>query len=162
MVLNLKDIGKITNRLRDYKIGIKKVKDHGMTIMGLFMFGFDYDTSCVFNNTMNAVNEWDLDKAGFAILTPFPGTILFNEFEKDGRILTKDWSKYNMKNVVFQPKNMTPDELFRGTRDLIKEFYSFSNSFRRAVNDNNFSTIRFFNRIIGDFSSKKFYTMFGR
>ncbi len=158
---NLKNVGKRTNKSEEYSIGIKKVKDHGMMIMGLFMFGFDHDTPSVFDTTLNAIYEWELDKAGFAMLTPFPGTALFNEFEKEGRFLTKDWSKYNMKNVVIQPKNMTPNELFEGTTNLIKEFYSLPNSFKRAINDNNFSANRFFSRIIGDISLRKFYKIFG-
>ena len=39
------------------------------------------------------------------ILTPYPGTPLFDRMEKDGRILTRDWSKYNQIDVVFNPKN---------------------------------------------------------
>jgi hypothetical protein len=95
------------------------------------------------------------------MLTPFPGTTLFNEFEKEGRILTKDWSKYNMKNVVFRPKMMTQNELFEGTTGLIKKFYSIPNTLRRAFNYKSISANQFFSRIIEDISSRKFYKTFG-
>jgi hypothetical protein len=132
-----------------------------MMVMGLFMFGFDYDTPDVFETTLNAVYEWKIDKAGFAMLTPFPGTALFKEFDKQGRITTKDWSQYNMKNVVIQPKNMTQKQLFEGTTNLIKDFYSFKNSFKRAIDDDHFSSYRFFNRIYKDISIKNLYKTFG-
>jgi len=158
----LTSIGKKTNIANEYISGIKKIKNYGMMPLGLFMFGFDTDTKSVFDSTINAIYDWGLDKAGFAIITPFPGTKLYDELEKNSRILTKDWSKYNLKNVVFEPKNMTPEELFNGTNRLVNEFYSLPNSIRRAINDKNINPYRFFSRIIGDFSQKKFYKIFGK
>ena len=43
--------------------------------------------------------------------------------EREGRLLTKDWSKYTQIEVVFQPKHMTPEELYEGTRRVVKEFH---------------------------------------
>lgn len=152
---------KTTNKVEEYASAIKKIHDYGIMIQGLFVFGFDNDTPAVFDETLEAINKWELDKAGFAILTPFPGTILFNKFEQEGRIITKDWSKYNLKNVVFKPKKMSEEELFTGTRRLVKEFYSLPNSFRRCLRDRNLESHGFSNRLIGDYFSKKFYYIFG-
>lgn len=154
-------IGKTTNKVEEYASTIKKLHDYGMMIQGLFMFGFDNDTPDIFDKTLEAIYKWELDKAGFAILTPFPGTMLFNKFEEEGRILTEDWTKYNLKNVVFKPKNMSEEELFTGTRRLVKEFYSLPNSIRRCLMDRNLESHGFLNRIAGDFCSKKFYNIFG-
>jgi hypothetical protein len=44
-------------------------------------------------------------------LTPFPGTKLYADLEKEGRIMDRDWSKYDRQNVVFQPRHFTPQEL---------------------------------------------------
>ena len=66
----------------------------------------------------------DIDVLEVNILTPYPGTPLFNRLEKENRILTKDWSKYNQVDVVFQPKNMSPKELRNGARKIAKEFHS--------------------------------------
>ncbi len=46
-----------------------------------------------------------------AVLTPYPGTPLYEQFNEEGRILIKDWQYYDMMNVVFEPKTMTPWEL---------------------------------------------------
>jgi len=53
--------------------------------------------------------------------------------DKEGRILSKDWSKYNMKNVVFEPRNMTPEELRKGVRKMYMEFYSTPYTVKRAI-----------------------------
>jgi hypothetical protein len=66
-------------------------------------------------------------------LTPFPGTPIFNRLENEGRILTKDWSKYTLKNVVFKPKNMSSDELLDGVRKMYHDFYSTQYTVKRVV-----------------------------
>jgi hypothetical protein len=53
--------------------------------------------------------------------------------EKEGRILTKEWSRYNQVDVVFQPKHMTEKELFEGARKVAKEFYTMPNVLLRAL-----------------------------
>lgn len=149
-------IGKKTNKVEDYAIAVKKIRDYGMTIMGLFMFGFDTDKKDVFDSTLEAIYKMNLERAGFAILTPFPGTALFNEFEKENRILTRDWSKYNLRNVVFQPKNMSIEQLLNGRNSIAKEFYSFSNCLRRSFIDENLSIDRLKNRIVSDYFINRF------
>lgn len=126
-------IGKKTNKVKEYISAIKKIHDHGMSVVGSFMFGFDTDTLDVFDKTQKAIYDWEIDLADFGILTPYPGTPLFDKLEKEGRILTKDWSKYTMRNVVFKPKNMSKDELFKGYNRMVTEFYSTPNIIKRTT-----------------------------
>ena len=65
------------------------------------------------------------------ILTPFPGTKLFNRFEKEKRILHKDWDKYDTKHVVFSPASMSADELLAGYRRILREVYSFDSILKK-------------------------------
>jgi radical SAM superfamily enzyme YgiQ (UPF0313 family) len=74
-----------------------------------------------------------IDICDFCVLTPFPGTPIFNRLEKEKRILTKDWESYNLKTVVFQPKQMTPDEIHKGLRKMYSEFYSIPYTIRRIT-----------------------------
>jgi len=150
-------IGKKTNTVDKYADAVEKIHEHGMEVMGLFMFGFDTDTTHVFDATLEAVNTMRLERAGFAILTPYPGTALFKELMRKKRILTNDWSKYDLRHVVFQPKNMTVEQLQDGTRSLSKEFYSFSNCLRRSFHGNDWTIHRFMNRMMGDYFLSKFY-----
>jgi len=120
----LNNIKKTHNKVEDFEKMIKRVHNHGMTIQGGIIFGFDEDKPDIFDTTLETINDWDLDVLEVNILTPYPGTPLFQRLEKDGRIFTHDWSKYNQVDVVFQPKNMTVEELYNGAKKVAKEFYS--------------------------------------
>ncbi len=120
----LNNIKKTHNKVSDFKKMIKRVHNHGMTIQGGIIFGFDEDTIDIFDTTIDTINDWGLDVLEVNILTPYPGTPLFERLESENRILTRDWSKYNQVEVVFKPKKMTPEELFEGARKVAKDFYS--------------------------------------
>ncbi len=155
------NIGKITNKVKDYKNAIKKIHEYNMAIQGLFVFGFDDDMPDVFDKTLNAAYRWKIDKVGFAILTPFPGTALYEKFENEGRIISKNWSKYNLKNPVFQPKNMTPEHLFNETNRVLNNFYSVKNLIKRNFNDSDINLKKMINRTISEYSSIKLYKIYG-
>jgi radical SAM superfamily enzyme YgiQ (UPF0313 family) len=130
---SLDSVGKITNKVETYASTIKKIHDYGIGVLGCFLFGFETDTIDIFKRTIDFVKEIDLDFAYFMILTPYPGTPFYNQFEAENRILTKDWSKYDLDHVVFKPKNMTPEELLSGIRGVVKEYTSPFNIIKRIV-----------------------------
>lgn len=115
---------KQTNIVEDYVHAVKKIHKHRMAVFGTFVLGFDEDTPDIFQAMRTHIGKLGIDAVNFALLTPYPGTPLFHRLEKEGRIMTKDWSKYNRKNVVFEPKNMTKDELEDGFRDITMAFSS--------------------------------------
>jgi radical SAM superfamily enzyme YgiQ (UPF0313 family) len=127
------EIGKTTNKVEEYKKAVKNIHDHGMAVIGCFIFGFDTDTPSTFDETLREIKELEIDVADFCILTPFPGTPIFSRLEKQGRILTKDWSRYTLKDVVFKPKNMSSDELLDGVRKAYSNFYSTPYTIKRVV-----------------------------
>jgi radical SAM superfamily enzyme YgiQ (UPF0313 family) len=137
-------IGKKSNKVDEYVSAVKKIRDYDMSIMGMFVFGFDTDKPNIFETTLKTIYKMELDRPVFSVLTPFPGTALFNELEKEGRILTKDWSKYNLRNVVFQPKNFSTEQLLNGTLSIIKEFYSFPKSLRIRIDFSKYLIGNFF------------------
>lgn len=121
---SLSSINKKTNKVEEYTNTIKNIHSHNMMVSGSFVFGFDGDDLEVFDKTKEFIDTSKIDLPDAMILTPFPGTPLFNRLEKENRILTKDWSKYDHRHVVFQPKNMTPEELFNNTLNLYNSFFS--------------------------------------
>lgn len=129
----LNEVEKRTNKVKEYEKAIKNIHKNGIAVIGYFVFGFDSDNTDVFRNTLNLIKKLKIDVADFCILTPFPGTPLFKEFEKDSRIINKDWSKYTMKNVVFKPKNMSSNELSSGVTNLYKDFYSINYTIKRVI-----------------------------
>lgn len=129
----LQKIGKITNRVDDYELAVHNIHDKHMVVIGDFMFGFDTDTPDVFKQTLFSIKTLNIDVADFSILTPFPGTPLFKNFDHENRILTKEWKYYNMGHVVFKPKQMTPEQLLRGVQQMYSEFYRFPYSIKRIM-----------------------------
>lgn len=120
----LKNVHKRANKLEYYDKAVENIHKYKMAVIGTFVFGFDEDTSEVFETTKKNVDKLGLDGAIFAILTPYPGTPIFDRLNAEGRILTKDWSKYDRKNVVFKPKNMSKEELEKGYRQITKYYNS--------------------------------------
>jgi radical SAM superfamily enzyme YgiQ (UPF0313 family) len=129
---SLNSFGKKTNKVVKYNDAINKIHDHDMMVSGSFVFGFDGDTLDIFNETKEFVKASNIDLPDTMILTPFPGTPLYRRLENEGRILTKDWTKYDYRHVVFQPKHITPEELFENTEKLHEEFFSVWNMTRRT------------------------------
>jgi radical SAM superfamily enzyme YgiQ (UPF0313 family) len=129
----LNHIQKSHNTVKNFKKMIRRIHDYGMTIQGGIIFGFDEDTVDTFEMTLNQIKDMDMDVLEINILTPYPGTPLFDRLDREKRIITKDWSKYNQIDVVFQPKNMTPEELKEGAAYVAKEYYSIPNIILRNL-----------------------------
>ena len=95
------------------------------------MFGFDTDDPGVFDRTIGFVMKTKLDVAYFSILTPYPGTRLYQRLEKTNRILTRDWSLYDGQHVVYRPEGLTADQLVAGYQRAFREVYSLPAILRR-------------------------------
>ena len=104
---------------------------HGIAVQGTFVFGLDHDTPETLRETARFAVEARIDLPRFAILTPFPGTPLFERLQSEGRILTRNWELYDGQHVVFQPARCSVEELARGTREAWRHAYSARSIFRR-------------------------------
>lgn len=129
----LQAIGKKTNTVNQYQLAIQNIHKNHMVVIGDFMFGFDTDTPAVFTETVQMIKELQIDVADFSILTPFPGTPLFQKLDDENRILTKDWKYYNMRHVVYTPKKLSPDQLLTGVQGIYDAFYSPLYSIKRIL-----------------------------
>ncbi len=127
----LQEMGKSFNRVDAYRDRIKRIHDHGIGIQGSFIFGNDGDTPAIFEDTVRFTTETRLDAALFSILTPFPGTRLYHKMHSQGRILSHDWSRYDMNHVVFQPRGMSAQQLQQGFNWAYRRLYSWSSITRR-------------------------------
>jgi len=129
----LNGIKKTHNKVENFRKMIQRVHKFGMTIQGGIIFGFDEDTPDIFDTTLEKLYELEIDVLEVNILTPYPGTPLYDKMEHEGRLITKDWTKYNQVDVVFEPKNMTKKELYEGARKVAKQFYSWPNILGRNM-----------------------------
>jgi len=124
-------LNKTFNKVAEYKKVIKVLHKFGIAVIASMMFGTDGETTGIFKRTVNFLDDIKVDAAIFAVLTPLPGTDLFEKFKKENRIVTYDWSKYDALHVVYEPKNMTKDELLEGVKQTYREFYSPKRVLRR-------------------------------
>lgn len=120
---NLRAMGKSTNRVSEYKDAIRMLHDHGIGIQGSFIFGMDHDDSSVFSDVIRFIEKTHLEAVLFSVLTPFPGTRIYETLQRENRIIDRDWEKYDMNHVVFRPKKMTPEELQEGFNWAYRRLY---------------------------------------
>jgi len=128
---NLAHMNKNINQRFKYVEAIQKIQSFGILVQGSFILGYDFDSQSSFDELIDFIEESHLLMPLINILTPFPGTELFKRFEKEGKILHKNWSKYDTKHVVFSPNGMTPEELFEGYRKVVRSVYSFDSILKR-------------------------------
>ena len=122
------------NRVEEYVRVIEHIHEHGIAVQAGIVFGFDQDTETIFSETLDFLEAAGVQNATFNILTPYPGTPLYQRLETAGRILTRDWSKYNgREDVVFQPKHMSTETLRDGYRYANQRFYSGASVYRRLT-----------------------------
>lgn len=135
--LNTQSLTSAAKRFHDsdkYKEIIDNLHSHKIAVNGCFVLGFDNDTEEELLALPDRVVNLGLDMCRFAVLTPYPGTKFYNEFDRDGRIISKDWSKYNQHNTIFQPKNMSPERLDQIYRQVWKDAYSWKRLWKRVWN----------------------------
>jgi radical SAM superfamily enzyme YgiQ (UPF0313 family) len=130
---NLKAMHKSFAGNFDYREAVDRIHGHGIGIMGTFVVGFDGEDPSIFDQIHDFVQQNRLDWALVFIRTPYPGTSLFQEMERSGRVLTRDWEKYDTLNCVFEPKGMTVDDLERGLRGIWKQIFSLGSIYRRII-----------------------------
>jgi radical SAM superfamily enzyme YgiQ (UPF0313 family) len=90
---------------------VRRLKDHGIGVEAAVLLGTDNQDEDYIKRLVDFLLEINVDMAEFSILTPFPHTPITALFERDGRILHRDWKRYTTAEVCFQPRNMTPDKL---------------------------------------------------
>ena len=131
----MKVSSKSQNRVDEYEGIIKDLHDRNIAIEGNFVFGFDEDDPLVFDVTADFVINNGIDLPEFYVLTPYPGTKLFERLHSEGRIVDKNWSHYDNTHFhflpVFTPKKMSRDDLRAGCKRAEWVTYSYRNTIRR-------------------------------
>ena len=129
---SMEEVRKRFNRVEEYAHMINRIHAHGIAVQAGIVFGFDHDTPAIFKDSLDFLEETGVQNATFNILTPYPGTPLFQKLDAQGRIVTRDWRKYNGRtDVVFQPRRMSVDELLAGFQYANRRFYSLSSVLKR-------------------------------
>lgn len=128
---SIENVHKIQNSVARYEEAIKNLHDRGIMINASFVFGLDSDTKETFKKTLDWIVKNKIETVTSHILTPYPGTKLYEDFKNSGRITSENLSLYNTANVVFEPKQISPEDLKKGYLWIYKKIYSWKNIFRR-------------------------------
>ena len=128
---NLINARKRTPKSEDYARRVNLLRDHGIQVNGSFVVGFDGDRKETFVELADWIEATRLECATFHILTPYPGTPLFRQFEAEGRLLHRNWDLYDTAHVVFRPRRMSPEELLLGYDWLYRRLFSHVSIWRR-------------------------------
>ncbi len=134
--------------LADIENSIKAVQRHSIRIHGMFVLGSDTDDIKTIRNTAKFAKKLNIDSIQFMMLTPLPGTEVFEEMKSSGRLIHTDWSKYDAHHTVFEPKLMTAFELHVETLKAMAKFYSWPAIFR------NLSQFDFFYAVVGIYGKR--------
>ena len=103
----------------------------GVVFHASLIFGLDEQTPRVFEHTLEFLSRNAVPSISPNILTPYPGTRLFDRLQREGRILHTNWTYYDHTNVCYQPKNMSPEELAEKYINFRRKFLSWSSIARR-------------------------------
>lgn len=112
-------------KVKDIDNCIRALKSHSIHIHGMFVLGSDEDDLKIIRDTQKYAKKLDIESIQFMMLTPLPGTPVFEELKDQGRLLHTDWSKYDAHHAVFEPKLMTAFELHIETLKAMAKFYSW-------------------------------------
>jgi radical SAM superfamily enzyme YgiQ (UPF0313 family) len=113
-------------------LAVKKLQDNGIMTMASLIFGLDSDTPEVFDVAHDFLTR---SKAAFfqaCVMTPYPGTPVFNKLRAEGRILTDDWTRYDASKVIIRPENLSPADLLEGYNKMKYHFYSNKSILQRS------------------------------
>ena len=112
-------------QLDKHKLAVRKIQDHGISVNGCFVLGLDGTGQESFESVFEFVRDSGLHEVQVTVLTPFPGTPLYDRFKESGRLLREDaWESCTLFDVNFEPEKMSVDELESGFRRLVAEIYS--------------------------------------
>jgi radical SAM superfamily enzyme YgiQ (UPF0313 family) len=128
--VSLREQNKYHNLNRDYSAAIRRLHDLGVMINGSFVFGMDGDYESVFDRTVEWAVENGIETATFHILTPYPGTALYERMK--GRTTTDNWNLYDTRHAVFTPAQMSAQALEDGYWRAYQDFYRWRSIFKGA------------------------------
>ncbi len=123
------------NKTDEYITLFNKLNDAGIMPLYSFIFGFDTDTPEQFQATLDYLEKNKIYYPIFWLMTPLPGSELYDELKEEGRINeNKTWSEFGATSVVFKPKNFTEHELTDYYWETYQKFYSYKKIIPHSIN----------------------------
>lgn len=112
---------------------VKRLRDNGIMTWASVIFGLDTDTEAIFDLSREFIAKSKVAFFQPTLLTPYPGTELYDRLRNENRILTDNWSKFDTWNLIIEPKNMSPEKLQEHFNIFRKEMFNRRGILRRAL-----------------------------
>ncbi|HUI69813.1 MAG TPA: radical SAM protein [Spirochaetia bacterium] len=129
---NLRDMKKGVNiriGVDNYKRVIRTFHRNGIGVSGAFISGNDHESPQYYRQLARFLVAAGVDTVQLSILTPLPGTALFERVKREGRLLfenfPEDWKRYRLSHVVHKPIGVDPETIYFGNNYIKKHIYSF-------------------------------------
>jgi len=122
---SLQRAGVVQNKVEHYREIVRRFHEHGILVQGFFIFGFDNEDQRIFKTAEACIRQMEIEDALLYILTPYPGTPIYDQLKSEGRLLSHDRDKYGWAHAVFRPAKMTPQELERGVQQTYENLFHF-------------------------------------
>jgi len=122
---SLKSINKKMNKTEEYHFFMEQCEKLGIRVVISIIFGLDGDDESSFRKTVDFVNQYKWLTPSYTILTPFPGSRMYERLKTENRIIDFDWRHYDLGHVVIQPKQMSPGTLKEGFHWAQSQFETY-------------------------------------
>jgi len=107
----------------DAKKAVKLLRENDIFAQAMLIIGERKDTAKSITNLRAFMNDLDPDFVIFAILTPFPGTQIFDEAKRNGWIEDSNWSHYDMVHAIMPTETLSRKEVQEELYQCYRSFY---------------------------------------
>jgi radical SAM superfamily enzyme YgiQ (UPF0313 family) len=128
---HLSEVHRKINQVDQFERRIKEFQKRGVIVGANMLFGFDGEDRQHYEDTYQFLARNKVFPFLYVII-PLPGTVLFEKYKKEGRLLHEDWSRYSAYETVVQPKNFTPQEQDDLYWTLAQRIFTFKHNFLRS------------------------------
>jgi len=129
---SLATVDKSWNRPERYQEAVRRIRAHGIDLSTEMMVGLDEDDDSALDRTHDFVMDNRISVPRVHILTPIPGTPLYEKLKAEGRILSDDFTRYSGGSVVFRPRRMDPERLQNKYWEMYDRLFSWKGILHRV------------------------------
>jgi radical SAM superfamily enzyme YgiQ (UPF0313 family) len=119
------------NKVAKFDTSIARIQKHGINVVGAFIFGFESDTMDTFRKTYDFAMRNRLAMVNCGVMTPFPGTEVFEKARSAGLLTDTNWEHYTGANLVWKHPVLAKEEIEQGYLEFRRMFYSWPSILQR-------------------------------
>ena len=131
----LQSMNKKQNKTERFKDQLKRIRESGIAIIGTFLFGFDNEPVDILERTLEFALENRIDYLNCSVITPFPGTVLYDRLKAEKRLVNDVWWQhpYSWYDLLYEPRGgeLSNQEIEDGIFNILGKFYKTKEIFKR-------------------------------